>query len=89
MSSAIKINGSWFGKGVAFDIFSLLQEMYQFNYSIILPRENTLGSKRSGIFELIYNKVRYLNRNISNIYVPAQTNLSNIRKQREMLLCQN
>ncbi|KAF5302010.1 hypothetical protein FQR65_LT08675 [Abscondita terminalis] len=56
LSGAVKINNTWVGRGIAFDIVELLQEFYNFDYTIMVPLENNLGSKNEGVFGLIYKE---------------------------------
>ncbi|KAK4886945.1 hypothetical protein RN001_003216 [Aquatica leii] len=56
LSSAIKVNNTWIGKGIAFELIQLLQDLYKFEYSVTVPLENSLGSKDDGVFGLIYKK---------------------------------
>lgn len=57
MSYAVYENSKWVGKGISFDILNILQSELEFEYSIVLPEDNILGSNRSGIFGQMYHHV--------------------------------
>ncbi|KAF5296263.1 hypothetical protein FQA39_LY12600 [Lamprigera yunnana] len=56
LSGAINVNNTWIGNGIAFELIQLLQELYNFQYTVVVPVENVLGSKEEGIFELIFKE---------------------------------
>lgn len=53
-------NNSIFGKGIAFDLLNILQNKFQFNYTIVLPKSNVWGSEKSGVLDMLKEKVLVL-----------------------------
>lgn len=54
-------NGTVVGKGIAFDIFNFLHEKFKFEYTIVLPENNIVGStddSAGSIINMLDNDVR-------------------------------
>ncbi|XP_033336449.2 ionotropic receptor 76b [Megalopta genalis] len=55
-SIIVEENGTWIGKGYAFDIFNLIRSKLNFTYTIVPPNEHILGNENNGILGLLYEK---------------------------------
>jgi ionotropic glutamate receptor len=87
LSGILKDNGTLTGTGVAFDLLNILQKKFQFNYTIVLPKTNVWGSQKTGILNMLKEKVRlpqrltcansFLQRaNLSAAFLPVLTQYS-------------
>ncbi|KZC11826.1 Glutamate receptor delta-2 subunit, partial [Dufourea novaeangliae] len=55
-SGIAKENGTWVGKGYAFNIFDLISSKLNFTYTIVPPNKHILGDENSGILGLLHEK---------------------------------
>jgi ionotropic glutamate receptor len=87
LSGILKDNGTLTGTGVAFDLLNILQKKFQFNYTIVLPKTNVWGSQKTGILNMLKEKVRPAQRlmcansslqraNLSAAFLPVLTQYS-------------
>ncbi|XP_058828644.1 glutamate receptor ionotropic, kainate 4 [Topomyia yanbarensis] len=56
LSYTERINGTLIGRGVAFTLFEFIMEKYKFNYTLVMPEHNILGSSadmQGSIIELL------------------------------------
>ncbi|XP_055533659.1 glutamate receptor ionotropic, delta-1 [Wyeomyia smithii] len=44
LSYTERINGTLYGRGVAFELFEFIMEKYKFNYTLVMPEHNIVGS---------------------------------------------
>lgn len=56
------INGTRVGKGIAFEILEVLTEKFKFNYELVMPERNIIGSTtdmEGSLLQLLMNGVNY------------------------------
>lgn len=54
------VNGTLVGKGIAFQLFNILMEKFNFTYELVMPKINVMGSTRDvggTLLELLKNGV--------------------------------
>ncbi|XP_058463209.1 glutamate receptor ionotropic, kainate 4 [Malaya genurostris] len=58
LSYTERINGTLFGRGVAFALFEFIMEKFKFNYTLVIPEHNIVGSStdmEGSVIELLAN----------------------------------
>ncbi|XP_049296784.1 glutamate receptor ionotropic, delta-2 isoform X1 [Anopheles funestus] len=58
LSYTVKINGSYIGAGVAFDLLEFLMEKFNFTYELVMPEQNIVGSSNDmagSVLQLLAN----------------------------------
>uniref|UniRef100_A0A182QRA1 Ionotropic glutamate receptor L-glutamate and glycine-binding domain-containing protein n=1 Tax=Anopheles farauti TaxID=69004 RepID=A0A182QRA1_9DIPT len=58
LSYTVKINGSYVGAGVAFDLLEFLMEKFNFTYELVMPEQNIVGSSNDmggSVLQLLAN----------------------------------
>lgn len=56
------VNGTLVGNGIAFELFDFLHEKFKFDYTIVLPENNIVGStddSAGSIINMLDNDVRF------------------------------
>ncbi|EFA01567.1 glutamate receptor ionotropic, delta-1 [Tribolium castaneum] len=73
LSGTEKRNNTILGKGIAFDLLNILQDKFQFNYTLIEPKANVWGAEKFGVLDLLKDKKA----NLSAAFLPVLTQYSN------------
>ncbi|XP_050080353.1 glutamate receptor ionotropic, kainate 2 [Anopheles maculipalpis] len=58
LSYTVKINGTYIGAGVAFDLLEFLMEKFNFTYELVMPEQNIVGSSNDmagSVLQLLSN----------------------------------
>ncbi|XP_035893437.1 glutamate receptor ionotropic, delta-1 [Anopheles stephensi] len=58
LSYTVKINGTYVGAGVAFDLLEFLMEKFNFTYELVMPEQNIVGSSNDmagSVLQLLSN----------------------------------
>ena len=59
-SGTIKKGSSIVGRGIIFRLIDMLAEKLNFNYTLVVPKQDLIGNTTHGMLSVIYNKVRVL-----------------------------
>ncbi|KAF5281305.1 hypothetical protein FQR65_LT14766 [Abscondita terminalis] len=49
-------NGTWIGKGFAFEFLKYIQSIHPFNYKVVVPTDSILGNQTAGVFGILARK---------------------------------